>query len=59
MKKRKMKKRITITVETDATQEMEIIFGLFRQLSEAIDIHKLEVKMENVIERKPLFRKKK
>ena len=51
-----MKKRITITVETDAAKEMEIIFGLFRQLSEAIDIHKLEIKMENVRERKTLFR---
>ena len=51
-----MRKRITITVETDVTKEMELTFGLFRQLSETIDIHKLEIKMENVRERKPLFR---
>ena len=50
-----MKKRITITVETDVTKEMELTFGLFRQLSETIDIHKLEIKMENVRERKLLF----
>ena len=50
-----MKKRITITVETDVTKEMELTFGLFRQLSETIDIHKLEIKMENVREHKPLF----
>ena len=51
-----MKKRITITVETDVTKEMELTFGLFRQLSEAINIHKLGIKMENVRERKTLFR---
>ena len=51
-----MNKRITITVKTDVTKEMELTFGLLRQLSEAIDIHKLEVKMENVREHKPLPR---
>ena len=50
-----MTKRITITVETEVTKEMELTFGLFRQLSETIDILKLEIKMENVRERKPLF----
>ena len=52
-----MKKRITITVETDATKEMELTFGLLRQLSETISINKLEVKMRNVRERKLFFKK--
>ena len=53
---RMMRKRITITVDTDVTKEMELTFGLLRQLSETINIHKLDIKMENVRDHKPLFR---
>ena len=52
-----MKKRITITVETDVTKEMELTFGLFRQLSETINISKLGVDMRTIRERKLPFRK--
>jgi len=43
-----MRKRITITVETDVAKEMELTFGLLSELEKTVSIQKLEVSMKNV-----------
>lgn len=50
-----MRKRITITVETEETNEMELTFGLMHKLSETINIQKLEITMKDVVVKKRWF----